>query len=395
MTKKLSAALISALTLAAPAAAQAAVHSHAHHRSRSHAITGTVLSRTGRSFELVGHSGAVRPYHVAGSLARSVRRGARVAFTATGATASHLRVTGHARQVSFLARVGGSAGGAVSLTLGDGRHVKVKRVARKSARVRKHVRIGHVVAHMASDLPVISIQGLQPGQTVLVTITLDPSGNQLQISIKLVDSSTGGTGTSGPATTGGQHATGTVVGVDEDNGVITVADANGNTTDYALSDALLASSDSLPGECDIVDVAYHADPTDPSTLIADMVDTTGTDTTTGDCATTDEPADQEAIGQITALDPVNGAVTVQTADGQTLPLSADASLLDGLTLGGQVDVLYYQADDGSLVADDIETVDSATGAGDTGSGDTGSGDTGSGDTGSGDTSSADGSTSAG
>jgi hypothetical protein len=363
MNLKLPAALLSALTLAAPAAAQAATHAH---RSSAHAVTGTVLSADGRSFELVGRSGAVRHYHVSGHLSGAVHRGARVSFTAAGARASRLRVVGHVRKVQFLARLGSTSGSAVALTLGDGGHLKLKGQTKKS---RKHVRnhrkyrVGHVIAHMAGDVPPISIQGLQPGQTVLVTISLDPAGNELQIAIKLIDPATAGTSTGsdgGSVPAGDQHATGTVVSVDEDNGVVTVADASGNTTDYTLSDALLASDDSLPNECDIVDVAYHADPADATNLIADQVTTTGTDTTNGDCSSVDTGDDQEAIGSITAVDPVNGTITVLTQDAQTLSLSADPSLLDGLNIGDQVDVLYAQGDNGSLVADDISPVDSSS-----------------------------------
>jgi hypothetical protein len=354
MTQKLPLILLSLLTLAFPAAGQAARASHA----RTHTLTGTVLDVSSKSHLIrVVAAGAVRTYRVSGNVGRSVRRGARVSLQASGGSARHLKVLSHARTISFYARMVRSRSGSLVVSPGDGKPLAL---ATSKAKATKHrVKNGHVRAHLAGDIP-ISIQGLHPGQTILITISLSPVGDELSIAIKLIDT-TPSTGTGGqPA---GQTLSGTVVSVDDGSNTFTVADSSGNTTDFTLSDALVASNDQLPSECDLVAVTYHADPSSPDQLIADAVNATGTDTSST-CG--DSSGDQEAIGAVTAIDPVAGTIAVTTTDGQSLQLSADQSLLDGLGVGDQVDVLYAQADDGSLVADNIAPVD--TTGGDTGTG---------------------------
>jgi hypothetical protein len=303
MTQKLPLILLSLLTLAFPAAGQAARASHA----RTHTLTGTVLDVSSKSHLIrVVAAGAVRTYRVSGNVGRSVRRGARVSLQASGGSARHLKVLSHARTISFYARMVRSRSGSLVVSPGDGKPLAL---ATSKAKATKHrVKKGHVRAHLAGDIP-ISIQGLHPGQTILITISLSPVGDELSIAIKLIDT-TPSTGTGGqPA---GQTLSGTVVSVDDGSNTFTVADSSGNTTDFTLSDALVASNDQLPSECDLVAVTYHADPSSPDQL------------------------------------------------------TADQSLLDGLGVGDQVDVLYALADDGSLVADNIAPVD--TTGGDTGTG---------------------------
>jgi hypothetical protein len=307
-------------------------------------------------------SRAVRSYHLKGALPRGVRRGTRVHFTASGGSASHLAVVSHTRTVRFLARVVSSKHGATVLSLADGSRLAL--AAPKAKHSKTHKR--SVRAHAAGDVTV-KVLGLNPGQVVLVTMTLSPDGSELGITIQLVNSgTTGTTGTTGATgtTPADQQATGTVVSVDEDNGVVTVADASGNTTDYALSDALLANTDTLPNECDTVQVSYHADPSDPTALIADSITTTGTDTTSPGCSDTssgDGSSDQEAIGTVTAVDATAGTISVSTDTGP-LAFTADPRLLDGLSVGDQVDVLYATAADGSLTADDVSPVDLSSGS---------------------------------
>src|SRR5260370_1058428 len=99
--------------------------------------------------------------------------------------------------------------------------------AAQAAKSHHHTRAvtGTVRAHAAGAVTV-KVLGLNPGQVVLVTMTLSPDGSELGITIQLVNSgTTGTTGTTGATgtTPADQQATGTVVSVDEDNGVVTVA----------------------------------------------------------------------------------------------------------------------------------------------------------------------------
>ena len=61
-------------------------------------------------------------------------------------------------------------------------------------------------------------------------------------------------------------------------------------------------------------------------------------------------------------------LTVQVDGEGAMSFEADADLLEGVSVGELVEVTYYQDDDGSLVADDVEAADD-TGGDDVSSGD--------------------------
>ena len=126
---------------------------------------------------------------------------------------------------------------------------------------------------------------------------------------------------------------------------------------------------------DQVDVTYFQD-TDGS-LVADDVEPAD-DSSSGD--------DQDAIGTVTAVAADGSSLTLHVDGKPDMTFQTDPSLVDGVNVGDQVDVTYFQDTDGTLVADDVEAADSSQGNSGDGSGD-GSGDT-SGD-GSGDSSSLD------
>jgi Domain of unknown function (DUF5666) len=48
---------------------------------------------------------------------------------------------------------------------------------------------------------------------------------------------------------------------------------------------------------------------------------------------------------------------VQVDGGGTMTFAADSDTTDGIEVGDRVDVSYYQDDDGTLVADDVELTD--------------------------------------
>jgi hypothetical protein len=196
---------------------------------------------------------------------------------------------------------------------------------------------------MASDLT-ISVEGLKPGQTVLITLTLSPSGDSVAVTIKRVDAGVVAGQTS-------SQLSGTVTSSDPDSNSFTVTDAAGNDHSFIASDAALSGVSIA--ECDVVDVTYHSA---ADLLVADQVHVSGTETT-GACdssSSSSSSSELEALGTITALDAAGGSVTITTDDGQTLQLGVDPSLLDGLATGAQVDVLYSDNGDGTLTADDIQ-----------------------------------------
>jgi preprotein translocase subunit YajC len=177
----------------------------------------------------------------------------------------------------------------------------------------------------------INIQGLSAGQAVLITETFDRRGN-LTITFKLVPA----------ANPNGddQEATGTIVATDEFSLTI--------ETDDGRSMAFQASTELLDGLelGDQVDVTYYSDA--DGTLVADDIELTELN---------DDPGNGglDAIGTVSAIDV--SSITVQLADGGMTTFEADADLLEGFSVGDQVDVSYYQDTDGLLVADDIEPLD--------------------------------------
>jgi uncharacterized protein DUF5666 len=299
------------------------------------AQSGAVLrvNRAHHKLEIVDSRHAVRGYTAALSrrALRKVRAGAKVSFRASGGRITSLRVGGRAHRLAFLAKVvSASNGKGLVLRLGDGNALRLgkRQLARNAHRGR---------AHRSSVQ--INLQGLDPGQVVLITETVDGSGN-LTITIKLMPN----------ADLGGddQDVTGAITALGADS--ITIQTDGGQSMTFQSDPVLL--EDFLMG--DQVDVTYYADP--DGSLVADdvePVDVSGSD-------------DLDAIGTVTALN--DSSITVQVDGSGPMTFSADSELLDGVAAGDVVDVTYFQDTDGTLVADDIEPADDSGDSGD-GSGD--------------------------
>jgi hypothetical protein len=329
--------------LALPASSQAA------RASGTRTVTATVLQASPKShlIRVVTDAHAVRSYHVKGRFNRWIARGARLRFVSRGADAYHVVMVGRTRKVKFYGRVVRSGNKGLVLKLGDGQRFQLNSPSKRPAKGRhgapsKH----HARAHMAGDIT-ISVEGLKPGQTVLITLTLSPSGDGVGITIRLVDSS------SDTVQSGSQQLSGTVTSLDPSSNSFTVTDANGDSSDFTASDGVLMNA--ALQECDRVDVTYHVD---GDTLVADDVQVTGSDAS-GNCgsASSDE---LEALGTVAAIDATARTITITTDDGQTLALAADPSVLDGVTVGEHVDVLYSDNGDGTFTADGIAAADPAT-----------------------------------
>jgi hypothetical protein len=187
----------------------------------------------------------------------------------------------------------------------------------------------------------ITLEGLDKGQVVLITMVTDPNGN-VSIAIKLVK---------GNDPTGGedQDATGTVTAVDDQS--ITIDTGDQELTFVADSELL---QDIQVG--DDVDVSYYDD---GGTLVADDVELV------------DGNADDSVVGSVTQVR--GDGLTVQV-DGQgPMSFRADPELLQGVSVGELVEVVYYTDDGGALVADDVAPADQSGSGDNLNAGDDGSG----------------------
>jgi hypothetical protein len=297
------------------------------------AQTGAVLrvNRAHHKLEIVDSKRTVRGYTAAvpRRALRRVRAGARVSFQASGGRITSLRALGRAHKLSFLAKVVSATGGkGVVLRLGDGNELRLGK--RQLARHTHHGR-----AHRSSVQ--INLQGLDPGQVVLITETVDGSGN-VTITIKLMPNA--------DPNGDDQDVTGTITALGADS--LTIETDGGQSMTFQADPVLL--DDYSVG--DQVDVSYYTD--SDGGLVADDVEPVD-DSGSGD--------DLDAIGTVTALD--DSSITVQVDGSGPMTYSADADLLDGVSVGDAVDVTYFQDTDGTLVADDVEPADDSGDSGDT------------------------------
>jgi hypothetical protein len=289
------------LALLVPAAAQAKQEKGAVLR----------VDRAHHKVEVVTSAHLVRRYSVAGKLSSKLRSGALVSFTPKGKKATGLRVNGRTRKLAFYATVVSSAKKGAVMRLPDGRDWKIGK---------KQLKHAH-----GSSLS-ISLEGLDKGQVVLITLVGDSKGN-VTITIKLVkgDDPTGGED---------QDASGTVTDVTADT--LTIDTGDEELTFVADSDLL--ADVQLDDE---VDVTYYED---GGTLVADDVELVD-----------DGQEDDTATGTVTEVR--GDGLTIQVDGEGPMSFSADPDLLQDVTVGELVDVTYFLNDGGSLVADDVEPAD--------------------------------------
>jgi hypothetical protein len=296
--RRLLPAAASALALLVPAAAQAKPQ------------TGAVLrvDRAHHKVEVVNSTHLVRRYSVAGKLSSKLRSGALVTFKAKGKKANGLRVTGRTRKLAFYATVVSSAKKGAVMRLPDGRNWKIGKKQLKHAH-------GSSVS--------ISLEGLDPGQVVLITMVTDAKGN-VSITIKLVNGDD-------PTAGEDQEASGTVTGVTDTTLTIDTGD---ETLTFEADSELLADIQ----VDDEVDVTYYED---GGTLVAD------------DISLVDEGQEDDTVTG-TVTDVRGDGLTIQVDGEGPMSFSADPDLLQDVSVGDEVDVTYYTDDDGHLVADDVE-----------------------------------------
>lgn len=311
-----------ATTLSFPAAALAA--------------KGVVLSvdRSHHVVQIIDAKYAVHAYHY--RRLPGVHAGTKLTYTVTGKTLRSAKANGVSRKFSFLAHVIHSGNQGLALKLGDGNKLTFspKQLQHASA----HAHTGKKQAEVAatSGNVTINIEGLQPGETVLITESTDANGN-LTITITLTGSSAGGGVVE-------LQDTGVVSAINDDTFDVTTGD--GSTLHlHMAADAL---SNLNMSECDNVSVTYHKD---ASMLIADNVVDQGPNDS---CNGGGGAGGGDITGTITAVS--NDSITINADDGSGLQTFSVQSPDDvaGFQVGDDVDVTYETADDGSLIEDAVE-----------------------------------------
>jgi len=295
---------------------------------------GAVLSLSGHTVRLVEAGHRVGDVHVAST--RGLRRGDVVSVRGGRA-----HVGGHVSKLSFLGRIVRSSGHGAVVRLGDGSTFSVGGGKPRAKR-----------ASAAAASVTINLQGLAPGQVLLITIGTDQQGN-VAITIKVLPSATN-------IGDGELVVTGAITD-DTGGGEFAIRADDGSGLRFQDPQQLLEAADA--SLCDTVEVGYHRDGT---ALVADALRVTG-QSSQGDCAGGSAGA-SEVDGVATAIADDGSSLTVQPDDGgpvTTIPVD-DPTLLDGIQVGDDVAVSL----DDSGTATDVELLD---GPGDGGGGGDGGG----------------------
>ena len=222
------------------------------------------LDRKHHTARVVTANHTVRSFRYSGKLGKRVRAGSRIVADLRGRTLRRVRPAGHVRVLKFYGRVVSDGRKGLVLRLGDGKRLRLGGGTHGHAAVRP-ASANHPIS--------ISIEGLQPGQTVLVTISFDSSGGE-SITIQITVSAGDGGGDPVDNGDGGQ--------IDDNNGedyvvdgTVTAVDPGAGTLEIDTADGHLvftADPDVLDGLSvgDTVEVDYAKD-TSTGELIADDV----------------------------------------------------------------------------------------------------------------------------
>jgi hypothetical protein len=307
-----------------------------------------VLSADARhhSVQLVDSTHVVRAYRLRGTMPH-LSLGDTVTFRRAGRsnTISHVKRTARAfGTLSFYAKVVRSGSAHVRLRLADGRALRLS-ASQVSTSAVAHADAVPAAAHAApaSTAPVtIQVQGLTPGETVLISETVDAQGHWT-ITLTLPRTTPGAGGTAGGGTGDGS---GDDPGDDPDDGQL----AEGAITQVSAT-GLAISTASGP-------LSFAVDPTAGLTdgfLIGDVVDVTYDQSSDGSLSADDvEYVEQDEAGVVTAVSD-GGLTLTDQATGQpdSFVGDPDVGLFDGVNPGDQVDVTYHQAAAGD-VADAVD-----------------------------------------
>jgi hypothetical protein len=285
--------------------------------------------------QLVDSAHVVRAYRFRGVLPR-LGLGDRVSFrhAGHGRTISHVKRTARAfGTLSFYAKVVRSGSKQVRLRLGDGSALRLS-----SNQVSTRT-VAHAAASVSTAPVTIQVQGLTPGQTVLISETVDARGHWT-ITLTLPSTSAAGPGTtSGDGSGDGtgddpgddQLAEGAITQV-SDTG-LAVSTASG-TLRFAVDPTAGLTDGFLVG--DVVDVSYYQ--SSDGSLNADDV----------------EYVELDASGVVSVVSDSSLTLTDQdTGQPDTFSGDPDLGLFDGVNPGDEVDVTYHQSAAGD-VADAVD-----------------------------------------
>jgi len=284
--------------------------------------------------QLVDATHVVHAFRYRGKLPR-LGLGDSVGYRQSGHTISHVKKTARAfGTISFYATVVRSGARKVRLRLDDGSPFSLasKQVSTKP--------VAHAVALSAASVTV-QVQGLAPGQTVLISETVDARGHwTITITLPSASTTAGGTSGSGAGTGSGdggggdsgddQLAEGAITQVSDS--ALTVSTDSGTLT-FSVDPASGLTDGFLVG--DVVDVSYYQN--DDGSFSADDV----------------EYVEQDATGAVSTVSD-SSLTLVDDATGQSDTFSGDADMgvFDGVNPGDEVDVTYHQSAAG-LVADAV------------------------------------------
>ncbi len=280
--------------------------------------------------QLVDTRHVVHAYRYHGKLPR-LGLGDTVAYRQSGHSISRVKKTARAfGTIAFYAKVVRSGSRNVRLRLGDGRPFSLPS-AHVSRRTLAHAAVAPASASAsgAGSAPTVTIAGLAPGETVLISETVDARGHWT-ITITLPSTTT---------TSGGQG---------DDSGDDQVAEGTiTHVSDTAVS--ITTGSEQL---------SFSVDPDDGLTegfLVGDVVDVTYCQNDDGSLSADDvEYVEQDAVGPVSAVSESSVTLIDQdSAQAETFAADPDMGLFDGVNTGDQVDVTYHQSATGD-VADAID-----------------------------------------
>ncbi len=296
-----------------------------------------VLSADARhhTVQLVDSKHVVRAYRLRGTLPH-LGLGDTVTFRRSGHSRTISNVKRTARPfgtLSFYAKVVRSGSKQVRLRLGDGNALRLS-----SNQVSTRT-VAHAAAAVSTAPVTIQVQGLTPGETVLISETVDARGHWT-ITLTLPSTPAAGAGTTSGDGSGvgtgddpgdDQLAEGAITQVSETG--LAVSTASG-TLRFAVDPTAGLTDGFLVG--DVVDVSYYQ--SSDGSLNADDI----------------EYVEQDASGVVSAVSAAGLTLTDEdTGQPDTFTGDPDLGLFDGVNPGDQVDVTYHQSAAGD-VADAVD-----------------------------------------
>ena len=275
---------------------------------------------------LVGSAHVVHAYRYRGTLPR-LAFGDNVTYRRSGHTISRVKRTARAfGTLSFYAKVVRSGSKKIQLRLGDGSAFSL------SAKQVSSTPVAHAAAVSARSVT-LQIQGLAPGQRVLISETVNARGHWT-ITIALPSSSATGAGGAGGPGAGSGSGSGEGSSGDPSDDQL----AEGTITRVSDSRLTLRTASGV--------LSFAVDPTEGLTdgfLVGDAVDVSYQESPDGSLSADDvEYVEQDATGVVsTVTDATVSIVDDVTGQADTFSADPDMSLFDGVAPGDEVDVTYH------------------------------------------------------